>query len=134
MSVMVSFSFFHLSSSSEVDSLRSAISSSIFGHAGLANFVGLFLQCFALDLEAHDLAAGLLQLGRHVLERYAQARSGLVDEVDDFVRQEPVCDIAAGQSDGGHDGVIGYPDAVEELVFFLEAAQDGDGVLRRRLD
>ena len=103
------------------------------GHASLGILARLLLQGFLFDLEAHDLAARLLEERRHVLERDAQAGSGLVHQVDDFVRQKAIGDIAAGQVDGGDDGVVGDMHAVEELVLFLDAAQNGDGILGRGL-
>jgi hypothetical protein len=36
------------------------------------------------------------------------------------------------QGSGGDDGVIGNADAVMDLVFFLETAEDGDRVFDRR--
>ena len=92
---------------------RSAISSSILAIRALDSLLGLFLQCFRLDLEAHDLAAGLFERGRHVLERDAQGGSGLVDEIDDFVGQEAIGDITAGQVDRGDDSVVGDLHAVD---------------------
>ena len=57
----------------------------------------------------------------------------LVHQVDRLVGQEAVGDVAVGQGRGGDERGVGDPDAVVELVFLLEAAQDRDRVLDRRL-
>ena len=64
---------------------------------------------------------------------HAQARRGLVDEVDRLVGQEAVRDVTVRQRRGGDEGRILDAHAVVQLVFLLEAAQDRDGVLDRRL-
>ena len=56
--------------------------------------VGLLLQGLALDLELHDAAGDLVQLGRHRVDLRAQPRRRLVHEVDGLVGQEPVGDVA----------------------------------------
>ncbi len=78
-------------------------------------------------------ARDLVQLGRHRVDLGAQARGGLVDEVDRLVGEEPVGDVAMGQHGGGHQGGVLDADAVVDLVALLEPAQDRDGVLHRRL-
>ncbi len=64
---------------------------------------------------------------------HALARRRLVDEVDGLVGQEAVGDVAVRQRRRCDDGRIGDVDAVMNLVFFLEAAQDRDRVLDGRL-
>src|SRR5439155_21187908 len=58
----------------------------------------------------------------------AEARPGLVDEVDGLVGQEAVGDVAVGQVGGGHDGLVGDGDAVVGLVAVAYALEDVDGV------
>ena len=59
--------------------------------------------------------------------------AGLVDQVDGLVGQEAVGDVAVGEGGGGDDGAVGDAHAVVHLVLLLQAAQDRDGVLDRRL-
>ena len=63
----------------------------------------------------------------------ADARRGLVDEVDRLVRQVPVGDVADRQVGGGADGLVGDRDLVVLLVALADAHQDVDGLLERRL-
>ena len=63
----------------------------------------------------------------------ADARRGLVDEVDRLVRQMAVGDVADRQVGGGLDGLVGDRDLVVLLVALADAHQDVDGLLERRL-
>ena len=58
---------------------------------------------------------------------------GFVDEVDGLVGQEAVGDVAVRQRRRRDDRRVGDAHAVVQLVFFLQAAQDRDRVLDRRL-
>ena len=63
-----------------------------------------------------------------------RSRDGrLVDEVDGLVGQEAVGDVAARERRRGDEGGVVDAHAVVHLVALLEAAQDGDRVLDRRL-
>ena len=64
---------------------------------------------------------------------HALARRRLVDEVDRLVGQEAVGDVAVGQSRGRDDRRVRYADAVMRFILLLQAAQDRDRVLDRRL-
>ena len=63
----------------------------------------------------------------------ADARGGLVDEVDRLVRQVPVGDVADRQVGGGLDRLVRDRDLVVLLVALADAHQDVDGLLERRL-
>ena len=63
----------------------------------------------------------------------AQRRAGFVDQVDGLVGQEAVGDVAVRKHGGGDDGGILDAHAVVDLELLLQAAQDGDGVVHRRL-
>ena len=67
------------------------------------------------------------------LDRHAQARGGLVHQVDGLVGQEAVGDVAVGERRSGDDRGVRNADAVVDFVFLLEAAQDRDRVLDRGL-
>jgi hypothetical protein len=95
--------------------------------------VALLLQRLLLDLELNDSPVDLVQLLGLGIDLHAQARRGLVDEVDGLVGQEAVGDVAVRQRRRGNDGRIGDAHLVVLLVLLLEAAQDRDGVLHRRL-
>ena len=60
----------------------------------LRAFVALFAQRLALDLELHDAPRGFVELGRHRVDLGAQLRRGLVDQIDRFVGQEAIGDVA----------------------------------------
>ena len=86
-----------------------------------------------LDLELLDPALDLVDLGRHRGQLDADAAGGLVDEVDRLVGEEAVGDVAVAEGGGGDQRRVGDRDLVVRLVALLEAAQDRDRVLDRRL-
>ena len=67
------------------------------------------------------------------LHLHAQPRGGLVHQIDRLVRQKAVGDVSVGQGGSGDDRRVGDAHAVMQLVFLLDAAQDRDRVLDRRL-
>ncbi len=87
-------------------------------------------------LLAADVGDPLVELAQVRRRRHptdAQARAGLVDEVDRLVRQEPVGDVAVGQRRGGDERGVGDRDAVVRLVPVAQTLEDLDGVRERRL-
>ena len=56
--------------------------------------VFLFLQRLALDFELHGAAQDLVEFGRHGVDFSAQFRGGFVHQIDGFVGQEAVGDVA----------------------------------------
>ena len=86
-----------------------------------------------LDLELLDAALDLVDLGRDGGQLDADARGGLVDQVDRLVGEEAVGDVAVAEHRGGDQRGVGDADAVVRLVALLEPAQDRDRVLDRRL-
>ncbi len=97
--------------------------------AGDAGGVGLLGQCRLLDLQPHDPAGQLVQLGRHRVDLGTQPRAGLVNQVDRLVGQEPVGDVAMAQGRRGHKGRVLDLDTVEDLQPLAQAAQDRDRIL-----
>ena len=75
----------------------------------------------------------LVELRRDGVDLDAQPARGLVDQVDRLVGQEAVGDVAVGEHRRGHDRAVLDAHAVVHLVALLEAAQDADRVLDRRL-
>src|SRR6266404_2576842 len=103
---------------------------------GAAFFGGLVLllrQRLPLNLELHDLALDFVDLLRQRIDGDAEPRRGLVDQVDRFVGQEAVGDVAVRQRRRRDDRVVGDADAVVDFVALLQASQDRDRVLDRRL-
>ena len=96
--------------------------------------VGFFLECFTFDLQLHDFATYFIQVAGQRIVFDAQARGGFVDEVDGFVGQESVGDVAVGEGSGGDEGGVGDADAVVGVVAGFEAAKDGDGVFDAGLE
>ena len=99
----------------------------------LRGVVGFLLQRLALDLELDDAAVELVERLGLGIDLHAQPRRGLVHQVDGLVGQEAVGDVAVRERRRGDDRGIGDAHAVVQLVLLLEAAQDRDGVLDRRL-
>jgi len=95
----------------------------------LAGRVGLLGQRGLLDLQPHHPAGQLVQLGRHRVDLGAQHRTGLVDEVDRLVRQEPVGDVAVAEGHGRHQRTVLDLHPMEPLEPLPQPAQDRDGVL-----
>ena len=115
--------------------MASSSPSSLFeiGEAALGGGVRLLGQGLALDLQLDDAPVDLVELLGLGVDRHAHAAGRLVDEVDRLVGQEAVGDVAVGEGGGGDDGGVGDAHAVVRLVALLQAAQDRDGVLHRRL-
>ncbi len=80
-----------------------------------------------------EVLLGLAQGGRRGRVAQADARGGLVDEVDRLVREVAVRDVADRQVSGGLDRLVRDRDLVVLLVALADAHQDVDGLLERRL-
>ena len=99
------------------------------GEPLLGGGIGLLLQGLRLDLQAHDLAVDGVELLGLRIDLHAQARGGLVDEVDRLVGQEAVGDVAVRQGRGGDERGVHDAHAVVLLVLLLQPAQDRHRVL-----
>ena len=99
----------------------------------LAHLVRLLRHRRELDLELAHAALRLVELERRRVDLHAQARRGLVDEVDRLVGQEAVGDVAVGEHGGGDERRVADAHAVVRLVALLQPAQDRDRVRDRRL-
>ena len=95
----------------------------------LAGLVGFLLKGLLLDLHLGQTTLCGVELLRLRVNLDAQTAGCLVHEVDGLVGQEPVGDVAVGKLGCRHDSAVGDANAVMDVVFFLETAQDGDGVL-----
>ena len=114
-------------------SCRSASSLSRRGEPLDRRVVGLLGQRDPLDLELADAPLDDVDLGGQRVDLDAQLRRGLVDEVDGLVGQEAAGEVAVGQHRGGDERGVLDAHAVVDLVALLEAAEDRDRVLDRRL-
>ena len=90
-------------------------------------------QRLELDLELHDVPVDLVDLGRLGVDLHPDPRGGLIDQVDRLVGQEPVGDVALAQRGRGDQRGVLDADLVVDLVALLQAAEDRDRVLDRRL-
>ena len=95
--------------------------------------IAFLLQSLLLDLQPHDFAVDRIEFFRLGIDLHLEPRSRLVDQIDRLVGQEAVGDVAMRQGRRRDDRRIGDAHAVMLLVFVLQAAQDRDGILDRRL-
>ena len=130
---MAFFSFCQRVVSSASCSFLSASSARSFSSRALGGVVLLLGQRHLLDLEATHQALDLVDLDGPGVDLHPQPGRGLVDQVDGLVRQEAGGDVAVGQGGRGDQRGVGDAHTVVHLVAVLEAAQDADGVLDRRL-
>ena len=93
----------------------------------------VLLQGRLLDLQLHDPAPDIVQLRRQGIDLRPDQGAGFIHQVNRLIRQEPVGDIPVGKRGGGDQGAVLNLDAVEDLVTLLQAPEDGDGILHRRL-
>ena len=100
---------------------------------GFAQLVALLGQGRFLDLQLHDMPGNVIQLRGHGIHFRADQGAGLVHQVDGLIRQEPVADVPVGQGGGGDQGIILDLYAMKYLIPLLQAPQDGNGILHRRL-
>ena len=103
------------------------------GEAFFRGVVVFFFKRQAFHFQLDEAAVDAVHRLRLAVEFHADLRGGLVDEVDGFVRQLAVGDVAIGEDGGGDECRVGDVDAVVDFVAFLQAAQDGDGVFHARL-
>src|SRR5579864_3171614 len=99
---------------------------------GLLEFLGLDRGLLLLA-DAVDLLLQLAVTRRRAHRADADARRGLVDEVDRLVGEMPVLDVAVGELGGRVQRLVGDLDAVMRLVPVAQPAQDLHGVVHRRL-
>ena len=104
-----------------------------FAEALLRGAVLLLGERALLDLEPERAALELVDLGGQRVDLDPQAGGGLVHQVDRLVGQEPVGDVPVRQGSRGDDRGVGDPHAVVHLVALLQAAQDRNRFLDRRL-
>ena len=95
--------------------------------------VVLLGQRLPLDGELQQPPLQPVQLRGLAFDLHLQAAGRLVHQVDRLVGQEARGDVTVGEGGGGDDRLVADAHPVVDLVPLLEAAQDGDGRLHRRL-
>ena len=95
--------------------------------------IAFLLQRLLLDFQLRGPALQLVDVGGHGIDLDAQRGRRFVDQVDGFVGQEAVGDVAMRQGGRGHDGRVLDAHAVMHFVAFFQAAQNGDRVFDVRL-
>ena len=91
------------------------------------------LDGLTLDLELGDAARYLVERFGHGIDLHTQTGRRLVHQVDGFVGQEAVGDVARGELHGRDDGVVLDADLVVILILLFQSAEDGDRVCLVRL-
>ena len=86
-----------------------------------------------LGLDLADLVVDLADLGRRKGRLKAHARRRLVDQVDRFVRQEAIGDVAVAELRRGDQRLVGDRDLVVRFVAVAQALEDLDRLFDRRL-
>ena len=87
----------------------------------------------AASSKLHEPALHFVDLGGHALQFHREPAGGFVHQVDGFIRQEAVADVAAGQFGGSDEcGIFDSHAFVVRFVTRLEAAQDGDRIFDAR--
>ena len=71
------------------------------------------------DLHLHDLPVHLIKFCRHGIQFRLDHRTGLVDQIDCFIRQEPVCNITVGKNCCRNKCRVRNLNAVEYFVALL---------------
>ena len=99
----------------------------------LGSGIGFLLQRLALDFELHDAAQDLVQIRRHGIDLGAQLGGRFVHQIDGFIGQEAIADVAVRQDGRGHQRRILDPDAVMDFIALAQPAQNRDGVFDARL-
>ena len=95
--------------------------------------VFLLPERLAFDLELHDASVDFIELGRHRIDFHPQLRRGFVHQVDGFVGQESIGDVAVREHCGSHERSVLDADAMMNLVSLAQSSKDADRVFDRRL-
>ena len=98
-----------------------------------ARRIFFFLQRLPLHLVLHDLALDHVDFRRHGIELDLQTRSRFVDQIDRFVRQKPIADVAMRKHRRRHQRRVLNAHAVMHFVALFQSAQNRDRVFDARL-
>ena len=104
-----------------------------FGAALDGVLFGFFGELAVGQFELRNAALDLVDFARHAFQLHGEAAGGFVDEVDGFVGEEAVGDVALRELGGGDEGGIFDLHVVMRFVARFQAAEDRDGVVDRGL-
>ena len=93
--------------------------------------VVLFFQSRFFDFMLDDLSLDDIQFHGHGVHFCADHGAGFIHQVDGLIGQETVGNISVGQSRRRNDGLILNFYTVVNFISFLQATQDGNGILHR---
>ena len=88
--------------------------------------VGFLAQRLSFDFELHDASLDFVDFLRHRVDFNSQLRRRFVNQIDGFVGQEAIADVAIGQTWPQHHGAVDNAHAMMHFVPFLQSAQNGD--------
>ena len=89
-------------------------------------------QGLGLDLHLQDLTVQRIKLFGLAIDFHTQTARGLVHQINGFVRQEPIRNVAMRQRCRRNQSTVRNTHPVVEFVLFLDAAQNRHGVLNGR--
>ena len=117
------FRFFFLFGEFRRDDLRPFFAGGVF----------FLFQSSQFDLQTHGMAFQFIDFHRTGIDFRPQLGRGFVHQVDRLVRQESFRDIFIGKRGGSHQSSVTDLHAVMQLIAFLEAAQNGNGIFQTGL-
>ena len=95
--------------------------------------VGFLQHRLALDFQLHDAALDFVNFGGQGIDLHAQAGGGFVDQVDGFIGQKTIGDVAVRKRGGGKNSGVLDAHAVVHFIALFQAAKNRDGVFHRGL-
>jgi hypothetical protein len=96
-------------------------------------WIGFFTHRLALDFQLHDATFDFVDFGGQRIDLHAQSGRGFVDQVNGFIRQEAVGDVALGENRGSNNRRIFDSYSVVDFITLFQATKNRDGVFDRRL-
>ena len=99
----------------------------------LGGVIVFLAQGLTLDFKLHDLAVRLIEFCGLGVNLRTDHGAGLIDEIDGLVGKLTVRNVTAGEHNGLDQCGIADTHTMVHFKAFLQAAQDGDGVLDARL-
>ena len=93
-----------------------------------AGVVALFGNVHFFHFELNDAAVEFVHLLGFAVQLHFDAAGCFVDQINRFIRQEAIGDVAVAQFRSSNDSRVGDVDAVVDFVTLLQTSQDGDGV------
>src|ERR1700733_1744090 len=95
----------------------------------LRHNVAFAVESLTFDFEMRNAAFHVVDFDGHAADLDFQRRARFVDQIDGFIGQEAIGDVAMRQHCRGYDSGILYAYAVVDLKFLFEAAENRYGVV-----